>query len=215
MTCSLRQASSRFGSFDLSAHDQTADRLPETGRLSSFLPTTTAVTSGRLGTPVTKFCTIFSGTRPYRVVVISAPRVATNDDVPSWMELIPEAENLFGPMSSFETHLLTGIRRRTALVVVDPDAVIGGVLLSRDGQPHQIHWLYVRESRRREGAGTELLKTILARWPTGDVRVVTFTATTPGGQSARKLYERFGFECRGRAQPAPDGSPRDLFLLRR
>ena len=142
-------------------------------------------------------------------------RLATQDVVSSWLELIPEAEKLFGPMSTFETHLREGIERGTALVVVDGGEVVGGALLSRDQQPHQIHWLYVRQSRRREGAGTALLVAILERWPAGNIGVVTFTADSQGGGPARTLYERFGFECCGRTDPAPDGGPRDTFLLRR
>ena len=152
---------------------------------------------------------------PYRLVVTGATRVATQDDVPSWLELIPEAERLFGPMPTFETHLLRAIDRGTALVVADQAKVVGGVLLSRDGQPHQIYWLYVRRSRRREGVGIALLDAVLERWPTGNVEVATFTADSPGGQPARALYERFGFVCCGRTHPAPDGGPRDSFLLRR
>jgi GNAT superfamily N-acetyltransferase len=147
--------------------------------------------------------------------VTGATRVATQDDVPSWLELIPEAERLFGPMPTFETHLLRAIDRGTALVVADQAKVVGGVLLSRDGQPHQIYWLYVRRSRRREGVGIALLEAVLERWPTGNVEVATFTADSPGGQPARALYERFGFVCCGRTHPAPDGGPRDSFLLRR
>ena len=152
---------------------------------------------------------------PYRLVVTGATRLATQDDVPSWLELIPEAERLFGPMPTFDTHLLRAIDRGTALVVADQAKVVGGVLLSRDGQPHQIYWLYVRRSRRREGVGIALLEAVLERWPTGNVEVATFTADSPGGQPARALYERFGFICCGRTHPAPDGGPRDSFLLRR
>ena len=132
-----------------------------------------------------------------------ATRVATQDDVPSWLELIPEAERLFGPMPTFETHLMRAIDRGTALVVADQAKVVGGVLLSRDGQPHQIYWLYVRRSGRREGVGIALLDAVLERWPTGNVEVATFTADSPGGQPARALYERFGFVCCGRTHPAP------------
>ena len=142
-------------------------------------------------------------------------RLATQDDLSSWLELIPEAEKLFGPMPTFETHLRRGIDLGTALVVVDQDEVVGGALLSRDGQPHQIRWLYVRQTRRREGAGSALLVAILERWPAGNVGVVTFSADSPGGEPARTLYERFGFECCGSADPALDDGPRDTYLLRR
>lgn len=56
---------------------------------------------------------------------------------------------------------------------------------------------------------------ILDRWATGDVDVVTFTTQTPDGAPARRLYERFGFIFAAPAEPAPDGGPRDLFLLQR
>lgn len=142
-------------------------------------------------------------------------RLASLDDVSPWLEFVPEAEPLFGPMPTLETHLRRGIARGTAIVVADQGEVMGGALLSRDGQPHQIHWLYVRESRRREGAGTALLEPILKRWPAGDVEVVTFTADTPGSQPARTLFERFGFVCCGMTAPAPDGGARDKFRLHR
>jgi GNAT superfamily N-acetyltransferase len=147
--------------------------------------------------------------------VTAVTRQASQDDLSSWLELVPEAEKLFGPMPSFETHLRRGIERGTALVIADRGGVVGGALLSRDGQPHQIQWLYVRDSRRREGAGTALLVAILERWPVGDVEVMTFTADSPGGASARRLYERFGFVCCGLTDPAPDGGPRDQFVLHR
>jgi hypothetical protein len=67
-------------------------------------------------------------------------RLATLDDVSSWLELVVEAEKLFGPMPTFETPLRNGIKRGTALVAADQGWVVGGALLSRDGHPHQIHW---------------------------------------------------------------------------
>lgn len=118
-------------------------------------------------------------------------------------------------MPSFETHLRRAIDRGTALVSADRTGVAGGALLSRDGQPHQIHWLAVRQSQRRKGIGAVLVAAILGRWPTGDVEVVTFTAGTPGGEPQRRLYERFGFVCSGRTDPAPDSGDRDLYVLHR
>lgn len=56
---------------------------------------------------------------------------------------------------------------------------------------------------------------VVRRWASGNVKVVTFTEDAAGGESARRLYKRFGFVCCGRTDPAPDGSARDLFVLRR
>lgn len=142
-------------------------------------------------------------------------RPAALDDISSWLGLVPEVENLFGPMPDLEAHIRRGIQRGTALVVTSGDEVAGAALLSRDGGPHHIRWLAVRQSQRRQGVGAAMMAAILESWPTGDVDVVTFTAEAPDGAPARRLYERFGFVWAGPSEPAPDGGPRDLFVLRR
>ena len=118
-------------------------------------------------------------------------------------------------MPDFEPLLRRAVERGTAIVATDKADVLGGALLTRDEQPHAINWLYVRQSGRRNGAGTALMEHIVRRWVSDNVKVVTFTEDAPGGQPARRLYERFGFVCCGRTDPAADGSARDLFLLRR
>ncbi len=140
-------------------------------------------------------------------------RAAILSDVNSWLDLVTEVEGLFGPMPTFEDHLCRAIGRGTAIVVVDHDLVAGGALLSAEGRSHRIQWLAVRQSRRERGVGAALVASALRRWPDGDVDVVTFTADVAAGAAARRLYERFGFVCRGRAEPAPNGEPRDLFVL--
>ena len=142
-------------------------------------------------------------------------RQGTTEDVPSWLDFLPEVEDLFGPMPGFEVHVRRGIARGTAVVAADGVDLAGAALLSRNGEPHRIHWLAVRHSQRRKGIGTALLSAILGRWPNGDLEVVTFTADEPGGEPARRLYERFGFVCLGRTEQAPDGGQRDLYLLQR
>lgn len=142
-------------------------------------------------------------------------RPAALEDLRSWLELAPEVESLFGPMPDLETHIRRGVARGTALVVSSADQVAGAALLSRVDGPHHIRWLAVRRSQRRQGVGAAIVSAILDRWPTGDVNVVTFTAQSPAGAPARRLYERFGFVCTGPSEPAPDGGPRDLFVLHR
>jgi GNAT superfamily N-acetyltransferase len=88
-------------------------------------------------------------------------------------------------------------------------------LLSRDDEPHHIHWLAVRQSARGRGVGRALLGAIVDRWPTGDISVTTFTADESAGLAARRLYTSSGFTCEGPSQPGPDGGARDLFVLRR
>jgi hypothetical protein len=60
-----------------------------------------------------------------------------------------------------------------------------------------------------------LMQAILERWPAEDVEVVTFSGDIPDGAPARRLYERCGFVCCDKTDPAPDGGRRDKFLLRR
>ena len=152
---------------------------------------------------------------PYCDGVGTLGRAARPSDINSWLELVIEVEGLFGPAPTFEDLLRRAIGRGTAIVVDDHGLVAGGALLSADGQPHRIHWLAVRQSRRGRGVGSALVSSALERWRAGDVDVVTFTSDVPAGAPARRLYERFGFVCRGRAGAAPDGAPRDLFVLTR
>lgn len=147
--------------------------------------------------------------------MLTPTRAATVDDLPSWMQLAAEVEPLFGPMPDFEARVRRAIERRTALVIATGNTVAGAALLSRPNQPHHIHWLAVRGSQRRRGVGHALIAAIVDRWPTETIEVVTFTADTAGGAPARRLYESHGFTCVGASDPAPDGSPRDLYILRR
>ena len=91
----------------------------------------------------------------------------------------------------------------------------GAALLSRDDEPHAIHWLSVRSSQRRTGVAHLLMEQILQRWPIGDVEVTTFGLDVGGGAAARRLYTRFGFEAAGRGEPGPNGTSRDRYVLRR
>ncbi|TIC86460.1 GNAT family N-acetyltransferase [Nocardioides sp. GY 10127] len=116
-------------------------------------------------------------------------------------------------MPDFPHFARRGIERGTAYVVTLEAAVVGAALLSSRGQ--HIRWLAVREDCRRLGVGGLLMAEALKRWAEGDIQVVTFPATVPGAQSAIRFYESWGFVRTGSADPAPDGSARDLYVLRR
>jgi GNAT superfamily N-acetyltransferase len=118
-------------------------------------------------------------------------------------------------MPDFSAHALRGIERGAAHVVVDGEDVVGAALLSPENGPRHIRWLAVREAARRRGVGSLLMSTILYRWPVGETRVVTFASSMPGGAPARGFYARFGFSYEGPAEVAPDGGPRDCYVLRR
>jgi GNAT superfamily N-acetyltransferase len=144
------------------------------------------------------------------VILVRPARVA---DVDQWLRISREVKPLFGPMPDLRQHIERGIARGTALVAVEGEAVLGACLLSRDDAPHAIRWLAVAQTHRRRGVGSVLVDAVRARWPAGDIAVVTFTAEAPGGEAARMLYESRGFRRAGSSAPAPDGSPRDLYVL--
>lgn len=143
------------------------------------------------------------------------PQLCTPDHVDSWMNLAQAVEDLFGPMPDLRSHVERGIGRGTATVVLERDTVVGAMLLSGPGKPHYIRWLAVHPHHRNRGIGTALLTSALGHWPEGDISVVTFPADRDGGRAARRLYQKYGFTTRGRTDPAPDGSARELFVLSR
>lgn len=101
------------------------------------------------------------------------------------------------------------------MVILESGSVIGAMLLSGSGKPQYIRWLAVHPNSRNQGAGTALLKAAMVHWPGGDISVVTFPADRIGGRAARHLYQHNGFTSQGLADAAPDGSPRELFVLSR
>lgn len=131
------------------------------------------------------------------------------------MQLAHAVEHLFGPMPDMQSHVQRGIKRGTATVVLESGSVIGGMLLSGAGKPRYIRWLAVHPNYRNLGVGTALLKSAMSHWPEGDIFVVTFPANHSGGQAARRLYQQNGFASQGLTDPAPDGSPRELFVFSR
>lgn len=90
---------------------------------------------------------------------------------------------------------------------------LGAALLSRDDQPHVIHWLAVRGSSRRAGVGSLLMSEIKARWPAVAITVTTFGREIADGTPAHLFYQRHGFESRGPTEPGPDGGLRELFVF--
>lgn len=141
-------------------------------------------------------------------------RPATIDDIPRWLEIARQVEPLFGPMPDIEMHIRRAIDRGTALVAVDRmNQVAGAALLSREDQPHHIHWLAVRAESRRCGIGSALLQAILMRWDDGQpIDVITFGADGPGGDAARALYRAHGFVFLDNHENGPEGGSRERWI---
>lgn len=143
-------------------------------------------------------------------------RSAREDDLPPWLELAAQIEPLFGPMPDLAIHIRRGIASGTAIVAIGPEGrVEGAALLSRDDQPHSIHWLAVRAEARRRGIGNALLAAIIARWGDGaPIHVVTFGADVAGGEAARALYEAHGFHFNEHRENGPEGGSREEWIRR-
>jgi ribosomal protein S18 acetylase RimI-like enzyme len=148
---------------------------------------------------------------------------ATSEDVPGWLELAAEVEQLFGPMvddPEFHRALARSISRTTALCArVDdgpPGAQLAGALIFSPHHPRcVIRWLAVRASWRGQGCGTALVREAFRRFATYPctIEVDTFGAGHPG-EGARHFYEHLGFVAGRVLPPGPEGGPRQLFWLR-
>jgi GNAT superfamily N-acetyltransferase len=124
--------------------------------------------------------------------------------MPAWCDLAGEVEPLFGaPMAGdegFRQALARKIDQGLAFCIRAGDgppgaALCGGLLFSTRQRPvYQIGWLAVAAKWQRMGVGQALVEHALALVrPPAEVIVTTFTAETPGGEAARRFYERLGF----------------------
>ncbi len=146
--------------------------------------------------------------------------VAERADFEPWLELAAELEPLFGPMARdpvFQRALLRNIARGTAFCIRERGAppgarLLAGLLLSPRPPLYRVGWFAVTRSERRSGLGRALLERALAEIPLeAEVLVITFGPDVPGGESARAFYQKMGFAPAEMADPAPNGSPRQVF----
>lgn len=133
---------------------------------------------------------------------------ATMDDIPAWLRLASEVDDLFGePMSTsgtFRQTLEETIERRSAYCVREcwgaPGAPLAGAMLWRPTHD-EIGWLAVARASQRRWVGSALVDHALSLASGTEVRVTTFSDDVPGGRAARDLYLAKGFEPLG-----PDSS---------
>ncbi|MDX2757327.1 GNAT family N-acetyltransferase [Streptomyces europaeiscabiei] len=129
--------------------------------------------------------------------------LAVQADLPAWLRLAGEVEDLFGPLVDnprFRAALQRNVERGTALCVRDAEgvpglALAGGLLMSVHPPRYEISWLAVGTAFRGRGIGALLVRSALrdlAAAP-GTVEVTTFGPDHPG-RRARGFYERLGFE---------------------
>jgi GNAT superfamily N-acetyltransferase len=140
-------------------------------------------------------------------------RLATIADIPSWLEIAREVENLFGPMPMFEVTVKNKIAHDDAICVGTHSGMVsGGLLLGGDSTGRWIRWLAVRRSERGLGIGAALVAAALDRCPRSDtISLATFGADSVEGKAAKRLYARFGFVAREELPRGPEGGTRQLF----
>jgi GNAT superfamily N-acetyltransferase len=129
--------------------------------------------------------------------------IAVEADIPPWLALAEEVEELFGPMvegPEFRAALARNVARGTALGVRDSAAgpgasLAGGLLLSAHHPTYRITWLAVDRKHRGTGVGGLLVRSALHTMlvPPCAVEVTTFGPSHPG-HAARGFYEHLGFE---------------------
>jgi GNAT superfamily N-acetyltransferase len=144
---------------------------------------------------------------------------ASPEDVERFLLLAGEVEDWFGPMvedPGFGRAVVRAIDRGSALVAIDGEVTLGGLLFSHHRPPHyDIRWLVVTADRRGAGVGEELVAHAVRAWvqPPAVVSVVTFGPDHPGARS-RRFYTRLGFDPVEAVEPGPEGGSRQRFELR-
>jgi GNAT superfamily N-acetyltransferase len=147
-------------------------------------------------------------------------RLASEDDMPGFLDLARQVEHWFGPMvddPGFLAALSRHIRRGTALVAITggETGLLGGLLFGAKPPAYHVHWLVVSEPARGHGVGRALMAEATRRFVTGPgmVEVVTFGADHPGAvaSGARVFYEQLGFTAAQAAEPGPEGGSRQVF----
>jgi len=135
--------------------------------------------------------------------------VATLQDIPAWLALAAEVEAQFGPLvdnPGFVRALEKNIARETAFCVREDEGppgapLMGGLLFSQCPPQYEIDWVAVARRWQRCGVGSALLAHVFGLVePPGEMVLLTFAASVPEGQGARRFYERFGFRP---ADPGP------------
>jgi ribosomal protein S18 acetylase RimI-like enzyme len=140
---------------------------------------------------------------------------ATPADVDSWLEIVAAVEPWFGPMPDFRNTLDRSSQRDGARCVRSGAIVIGGMILS-DPDAARISWLAVRESHRRLGVGSALIRAAIDEFHAADEIIVdTFGDDHPAGAPARRLYEAFGFRPAEILPIGPEGGSRQRYRRHR
>jgi len=148
---------------------------------------------------------------------------ASLDDIPAWLALAAEVEPLFGPMVNdpgFHDALRSAMADGRALCVREDDGppgsrLMGGLIVGGHAAVKKIGWLAVSQRWQRAGVGQALVDHMLSGIESpAEISVITFADGVPGGEPARRFYERFGFRSVEPGPLNPAGIPTQIMRWR-
>ena len=140
---------------------------------------------------------------------------ATTADIPLWLALAREVEELFGSPMAEDDVFLQVLQRSIGAgraFCVHVDGHLAGAML---GRPGLISWLAVGRHFRRRGVGSALV-TEAQSWTQSQLRVTTFGPghRHPDAALSRHLYVSLGFVAAEDSDPGTDGTPRITMVWR-
>lgn len=130
---------------------------------------------------------------------LRVPYLATEEDIPSWMELIHTVKDNFPGLNEaeYEVQLAEYIRHSEAWVYRDGGKITAAVLFSKERQ--SLDFLAVHPDYQHKGLATRLIETAAAQFPVGKpLSVTTYREGNPQGHCGAGILQGTWLYC-GRA----------------
>jgi len=125
-------------------------------------------------------------------------RIATTDDLPSWMYLVELVRLDFPGLETeealigYKETVLQSINLKSAICAKIHDITVGSLLFSMEY--HMLCFLAVHPDYRQRGIAIRMLDFMLTQLPKNhDIVVSTYREGDDKGTAARTLYKKFGF----------------------
>lgn len=141
------------------------------------------------------------------IPISSRVRPLKEEDLPAFLELARETEELFGADTGsreFQDAMYQAVSQEQAFGIDTEDEKVAGAIVL-DQRAGEIAWLAVRKALHGRGLGQSLLNTAVEQMQEHErILVQTFADGEAGGAAARALYQKNGFGfCRaGGKNPA-------------
>ncbi len=145
-------------------------------------------------------------------------KLATKQNIDSWMALVDKVKGSFPGLETEETlaehrkTVLEFMDKGCAICAKDGDRIVGALLFSKE--TNTLCFLAVDAEYRRRHIGEKMFSYMLNLMDAGkDITVITYRADVPEGIPARKFYQKMGF-VEGKLTEE-FGSPVQAFVLKR